>query len=577
MRREANVKTSSLRADLARALLVAAVLPFILVWVVSYSAIYSILSNKIEAGMRGTLTRAVKELDRTYDNLVSVSHLLSHDQILADELGSFLTTQSYAEKRRYFDSINSYLALVDHANPTAGLHFFYNSAKTELLFANGSVKPPMEAGTLSRVNSNPAFALQGPHPSLNRDRPALVVSLSRPAMLSDQGEPWEVYVESSPTSLSEALPANQLGMPFWYALVDASGAVLYSQIPRSLPVGELIAIPKGTGALLERGELLTLVAPGASGWQLVAAVRKSDYGKEIGDWFVLTTLLGVFLLAVAGVVGTSVWRSLYGPIRVLGEEIRLMADISPSIGARQTGVVEFDPILAQFQAMKENVRLLLLEVQHKERAKQQLEVENLLFQINPHFLYNTLNVVQWMARTEGQKNIVSVVSSLIRLLRYNLGKEGTVATVGQEVSALRDYVALLQARHDQQFEAVFELDERAAEVPIPRFVLQPLVENSFAHGLRDGKGTIRIRVEGPSAGWVAVSVRDDGPGMAAARLQELGAGPVPVPGLGFGIGLNYVKKVLEVHYGAIVTLEVASLPGEGTGFSFRIPERAKEG
>ena len=111
-------------------------------------------------------------------------------------------------------------------------------------------------------------------------------------------------------------------------------------------------------------------------------------------------------------------------------------------------IKEFDDLMHEVEQMKEQIRNLIDDVVEKEKSIQRTEYEKLLYQINPHFLLNTLNSVQWMARMSRQDNITEFVQRLKRLLSYNLGKEGMQTTLRTEIDIVKDYIALEQMRYD---------------------------------------------------------------------------------------------------------------------------------
>lgn len=168
--------------------------------------------------------------------------------------------------------------------------------------------------------------------------------------------------------------------------------------------------------------------------------------------------------------------------------------------------------------MREQIWELFAEVERKEKRRVDLEVEKLLYQINPHFLMNTLDTVHWLALMNGQNEIDRLVSSLNKLLHYNLGKLGAASTINEEIEALKQYLTLQQIRYDFKFDVQMHVDEEVMSMPVPRFILQPLVENSLYHGLSDD-GYIRVDVNLTNA--ILISIQDNGSGMSEETIHNL--------------------------------------------------------
>jgi two-component system sensor histidine kinase YesM len=202
--------------------------------------------------------------------------------------------------------------------------------------------------------------------------------------------------------------------------------------------------------------------------------------------------------------------------------------------------------------------------------KSRLEVEKLLFQINPHFIHNTLDTVRWLARLNGQEQIERLVSILNKVLYYNMGKGGT-ATLGREIACLNDYVELQQIRYDFQFEVDIQAGDELMDVPIPRFILQPLVENSLYHGLGDD-GWIEVKAGFEGEDCIRIEVKDNGLGMHVEEIRRLlDSGIEERRKTGMGIGIHYVNRMIKVQYGDRASLTINSELGIGTSIVLLIP------
>ena len=561
----------SLKTRMTAAFLAITLITFLLANIVSYYTIYSILYNKIARNIELQLEQVARELDLAIDNLLSVASQLSYGGIVSNDLANFLSTDSYSSKRLHSDNIESYLSLIDHTNPTAGLHFYYRTDSDDVLFANAPIEPGFRLDSLPVMTDETLFAFYGPHRSFSRETDEQVISVSRPVNL------WReygvrLYLESSAETLTRILRPEQFGMPASYAIVGSGGSVVYSGMPEMLAEGG-----KYGGNLKTTSGAYVFETTSPYGWTLVAAFDRSVFNEEIARWLVRVAALGALVMIVSLLVGYFVWRAVYGPIKLFQREIGLLASNQFDSARQRANVAEFDKVLKEFHMMKERIQTLLTEVQQKEADKKQLEFDKLLSQINPHFLYNTLNTVQWIAKAEGQPKIVKIVAELTRLLRYNLGKEGQLVTVEREVSALKDYVSLQLVRNDYQFEVHMDVEDETLDVEIPRFILQPLAENAIYHGLRDGKGTIFVEIRREGEDGVRVEVRDDGAGLSAEKRESLLRGDAGAAGgVGFGIGLSYVNKMLETYYGERSRLHIDSVPGEGTVYRFVIPNRKLE-
>lgn len=241
-------------------------------------------------------------------------------------------------------------------------------------------------------------------------------------------------------------------------------------------------------------------------------------------------------------------------------------------------LAEFDDVLGRFYAMRSRVFDLVEEIERREQARGRFEVEKLRYQINPHFIHNTLNTVQVIAKINKQDEIVRLITYFTRILHYNLGKEGAFVQVRQEIANLQDYISLQQIRYNHAFQMQVHVDPDAEGVTVPRFILQPLVENALYHGFKNDEGTITVRAYREEDGHIRIEVADNGVGMTREQTAAL----LPDNGeaygrSGMGIGLLFVQQLIKSYYGQEYGLRIESEPGRGTTLILRVPDHVKEG
>lgn len=217
---------------------------------------------------------------------------------------------------------------------------------------------------------------------------------------------------------------------------------------------------------------------------------------------------------------------------------------------QEYGIKEFDDLMHEVEKMKDQIRNLIDNVVEKEKNIQRIEYEKLLFQINPHFLLNTLNSIQWMARMSHQDNITEFVQRLKKLLSYNLGKEGMQTTLRTEIDIVKEYIALQQMRYD--------------------FVIEMNVEE----GSYLEQPTVRI-FEDNRRGLAAITIADSGNGLTIEEINQINApfdyNLQKMQNGNRGIGLRYVKAMLDSFYEGQTNLFVNCKKGHGTKITILIP------
>ena len=250
-----------------------------------------------------------------------------------------------------------------------------------------------------------------------------------------------------------------------------------------------------------------------------------------------------------------------------------------------------------FNRMTESIREHIKEINEKavlERRLQEKEMENLIIktnlreaelhalqsQINPHFLFNTLNAGAQLAMMEGADRACSFIENAAEMFRYNMRNLDKPVTIGDEIRNVENYMHLLDERFADKIEFILKKDENILDRRIPCMILQPIVENAYIHGISDMESQGRISLSAFSRyGCAVISIKDNGKGMSGEKIREiLSGGMVEETDTGGrheghtnGIGLNNIINRLKIFYSQDNILEIRSEPGRGTEVVLHIP------
>ncbi|MCY9670216.1 histidine kinase [Paenibacillus alginolyticus] len=293
----------------------------------------------------------------------------------------------------------------------------------------------------------------------------------------------------------------------------------------------------------------------------------------------------IYLLAIFSLASTILILVLIMPaiFRITRPIMRLYHAMNAvSSGNLQTSVSiqtgdELEKLGQGFNRMIDQLRVDMEESIRYEQEKRELELELLLSQLNPHFVYNTLNAVIYMAQKQGNEDIVRMVASFIRILQdaVRMGDGQSLIPLREEISILRDYIAIQAYRYIDIFDVIWEIDDHTQDSLIPRNLIQPFVENAIFHGIcpKDEKGTIRISAAAQN-GILTLIIEDDGVGIEAEQLTAIWDKGINKEGPGIRhIGLSNTKKRLEHLFGIQSVLQIDSIPEKGTTVKISIPER----
>ena len=362
-------------------------------------------------------------------------------------------------------------------------------------------------------------------------------------------------------------------------LTDGQGRLMYrgassrsaSRVPEEAVRQVLAGVREGVD-----GRFILNSAPlKQPGWKVVEINPRESlfHLVRVKQWWLVG---GASLLFLLSALYYAILSSLTKRMVLLSRHMRRVG--SDSLGHSYAGPVgndEFGFLISNYNAMIARMDELVNRVQKVELLKKDAEFKMLQAQIQPHFLYNTLETMRMLARAHGDSIVSEMAYSLGNLLRYSLSKKD-VATLGEEWEYVRQYLAIHQIRMPE-LQINWKKDESAASISCPRFILQPLVENSIMHGLSKRRGanriSVRMAVEGEG---VAIEVADNGAGIADDRLallrQTLRGSSSYDEGLsdGGGIGLGNVVQRVKAYFGPSSSLTIESKLGEGTVCTLRL-------
>lgn len=313
------------------------------------------------------------------------------------------------------------------------------------------------------------------------------------------------------------------------------------------------------------------------GWNLIGIIPFEEYSAQ-NRYFLFLTIISVVVavLLVSGFVLFFV-RKVVGPLSILTKALR---SSSPSEGMEELPLHSNDEVgqlVVSYNRLNSRIQSLMGHIKKNESNKRKVDLQALQAQINPHFLYNTLASVHWMALVVNQKNISEMVSSLSTFLRFSLNKGSEYCTVEQELSHLENYVNIQKIRYPGEFRLEINMPEDVKQLYILKLVLQPLVENSIIHGVLpagDQRGVIKVEGEWDQTN-LYVTVSDNGVSISDKQVKQLHEhfstdenGEVVV---GENYGLRNVNLRLLLHYGSNARLHITSDPNNGTTIRTIIP------
>lgn len=371
------------------------------------------------------------------------------------------------------------------------------------------------------------------------------------------------------------------------SLLEAKDSVLFVYSDRGQVYGEEAEMPeffcideeqryKVINYEGERYFVCCLKSP-AIGWTYVNAF---PYSQIFGQTMLIRYLmLGGFVLVFIVLIGVlrKISRVITNPLEQLTVSMQIVENgnfqDAKEFLSQETGQDEVSLLSQEFMVMLDKIDLLIHENYEKQLLLKDTEYKMLQAQINPHFLYNTLNALNWMVKAGRNQEAGKMIVELGSLLRASFAREPYI-TVEEEVETARSYITIQQFRYQKRAEFVVETEGDLSRYMVPRMVLQPLIENSIYYGVEQVLSMCRIIVTvKEEENCIRMQVQDTGPGMSPEELEAVRS--FKFKPKGYGIGLTNIRERLKIAYEENVFL-IESRLGEGTKISILIPKTKKE-
>lgn len=292
------------------------------------------------------------------------------------------------------------------------------------------------------------------------------------------------------------------------------------------------------------------------------------------------------LLGIAGIAAASLIMGY--TIRIIGSSVKtIISGIQEVKGGNLNGKIrlecedELGQISENFNAMTERVNSLVQEVTEATGKQKNAEIKALEAQINPHFLYNTLDSINWMAISRGENEISEMIRNLGVILRYSVNKSNAFVTIDEVVDWMEKYISLQQMRFDNAFDFQLFVQKECRKLKIKKLLIQPFLENTLLHGFKgiESGGMLHVDIAlSEDAAHLCIIIEDNGNGMEEELVKQYNDREEAISSESGGIGLHNVFSRIDMYYGEDASWNVSSIRNMGTIVTLKIPvnERSSE-
>lgn len=411
-----------------------------------------------------------------------------------------------------------------------------------------------------------------------------VIRLARSAFYQkeDRLEQGVVLMDVSYASFSRLIEGVALGKSGYVYLLDRGGEIIahpklqliYNGLhEENLDEINRLLIGQGRDKVDGRERVLIAATLNQTRWRLVGVAYLDELLVLHTAFVHILTVVLICALLLSLAVATMMSYRLMLPIRHVADAIGRVESGNLSEGIPETGFREVRAISESFNRMLRRIRALMDQIVQEQEIKRLYELNALQAQINPHFLYNTLDSIIWMEERGRGREAILMVSSLARLFRLSISRGRSEITVREELEQVRHYLIIQKMRFKNKFEYTITWDEAALEETTVKLIVQPMAENAINHAIDETQDeALHIAIHaGVTEEEVIFTIEDDGVGMPPEVVDRL----LTAPAGKSGIGIKNVHERIRLTYGEPYGIQVRSVEDEGTCVTIRLPRRKK--
>lgn len=394
------------------------------------------------------------------------------------------------------------------------------------------------------------------------------------------------FIDLNYSAISDLCNNNKIGDQGYIFILDKDGNLIYHPQQqliygglKSEVVSEILTCDSNHLIECVDGEekLFTISKSEKTGWIVVGTAYTSELLKTSNQAKIIYAIVAAIILILALVTANQIVKGITSPVAVLRDSMKKVEEgefeqVSPKLITNN----EIGNLSESFNKMTIKIRALMEQIIKEQEELRKSEMRALQSQINPHFLYNTLDSIIWMAEGQNMEEVVTMTAALAKLLRQTIGNENEVLLLRQEVDYIKSYLTIQKMRYKDKLEYEIIMEPEILKNRIIKLVLQPIVENAIYHGIKYKESLGLLTIRGYQKGrCIYIEVADNGVGMEEETIAHIFE-KHKVNYRSNGVGVYNVQRRLQLYYGMDYGLTYESKKGEGTKVTIRIPAEDKE-
>lgn len=563
------IKDLKLRNKLYLIYLAAGLLPMLIVGLYCYHFVNELLVEREVENLQNSLNQAMGVVNNQLTIYENMSDYLAFNQAI-------LQTVSYPYEDNYYEMYNQFSTVFDPM--VMSLKYLHSDIKQVTIYARSDIeRHDTTLAPITDIEKEPWFAQLSDNNNkilwvMDKTQKKVFCVRNMPQL---QGESGVIYIEVDYDKMFE--PFTQMLDENYGVYVQKNNKMIFYYNIFEKPYNEMDVTQKNITSLKTSND---------SEFIFVDCDSKEDIGLHAGLYRpraqveatirpMMTTMVFIYIISIIGaiVLLTQFIRIILKKIEKLTQNMKDVKRGNLEVTVVSDSQDEIGELIQGFEQMVGRIKTLIEEVYEGKISLKEYEMKALQAQINPHFLYNSLSLINWKAIEANEKDISKITLALSKFYRTALNKGNNIMPLEDEISNVKSYLDIQLMMHDYEFDVELDIDERMYYYDTPNLILQPLIENAIDHGIdlkTDGRGKITIR------GWsegetMYLSVEDNGVGMEEEVAQTI------VTQKSKGYGVRNVNERIKLIYGQEYGLDIKSKVGEGTTITVKLPIVIRKG
>jgi two-component system sensor histidine kinase YesM len=446
---------------------------------------------------------------------------------------------------------------------------------------NKFADPSQQSWYKKAIEANGKVVISSSHvQNVVQDEYKWVVSLSRQLSSEDGEQLGVLLVDLNYSVINDLCNKIKLGKKGYIFILDQDGNIVYhpqQQLIYSNLKKEMIdQVMSSTTSNFTTSEgknsrMYTINQSNHTGWKIVGVTYVDELVPNKKGIQTYIFMWGIGLTMIAVILSFILSLRISRPIKHLEVSMKQIEKGNFDIQVNIESSNEIGQLSKRFNRMTTVIKELMVQNVTEQELKRKSELKVLQAQINPHFLYNTLDSIIWMAEGKKSEEVVLMVAALARLFRLSISKEQEMIPIANEIEHIKSYLTIQKMRYKDKLDFEIDVDKQILSNKVFKIILQPLVENSIYHGIKNNAGVGIVRITGRIVDErILLQVIDNGIGMTAESIRHMFE-KTENSGGGSGIGVSNVNQRIRLHFGEQYGITFESELGQGTTANIWLP------